>query len=66
VTKGASGIAVIDNASTGDFTYTPNADVTGVDTITFEVTNGSQTSSIATITINVNRGISNLLLMLHP
>ena len=38
VTNGVKGTAVIDDLSTGSFTYTANADVSGNDTFTFKVT----------------------------
>ncbi len=66
VTNGGLGTATIDNPVTGDFTYTPNTDITGVDSITFQVTNGAQTSTIATITIDINKGFFILPFMLTP
>jgi hypothetical protein len=41
VTNGTKGVAVLNNATTGAFTYTPNAGQTGQDTIIFQVNDGS-------------------------
>ncbi|MBF0213503.1 MAG: DUF1566 domain-containing protein [Magnetococcales bacterium] len=48
-----SGMAVIDNASTGAFTYTPNRGFVGADSFSFEVTKDNLTSETATISITV-------------
>ncbi len=40
-------------ASDGSFTYTPNTGFTGVDTFTYDDTDGFATSNTATVTINV-------------
>jgi VCBS repeat-containing protein len=37
----------------GSFTYTPNADFTGVDGFSYQVSDGTATSDVATVTINV-------------
>ena len=38
----------------GGFTYTPASNFTGVDSFTYEATDGQTTSSVATVTITVN------------
>ena len=42
------------NSSTGAVTYTPNANYTGADSFTFQVSNGTNTSTAAKVTINVS------------
>ena len=37
----------------GSFTYTPNADFTGVDGFSYQVSDGAELSDVATVTINV-------------
>jgi len=54
VSNGSKGSAVITNASTGAFTYTPLAGVTGDDTFTFKANDGSADSNVATFTIHIN------------
>jgi hypothetical protein len=41
------------NPATGAFTYTPNTNYNGSDAITFRVSDGSSTSAVATVTINI-------------
>jgi hypothetical protein len=54
VTNGAKGTAVLDDASTGAFTYTANANASGDDTFTFKATdNRGLESNVATITIAI-------------
>ncbi len=54
VTNGAKGTAVLDNASTGAFTYTANANASGDDTFTFKATdNRGAESNVATITVAI-------------
>lgn len=48
-----SGNVVLNDASTGSFTYTPNTGATGQDSFTFTASNGTVTSAPATITINI-------------
>ena len=52
VTNGAKGTAVITNASTGAFTYTPQANKNGIDTIIYRVSDGKLTSD-ATVTVTI-------------
>lgn len=47
------GVVVLNDASTGSFTYTPNAGAMGQDSFTFTAFNGSLTSAAATITIAI-------------
>jgi hypothetical protein len=44
------------NSSTGAVTYTPNANFQGIDTFTFTVNNGTNTSAAATVTLMVAPG----------
>ena len=53
VSNGGKGTAVITNAVTGDYTYTPNPGATGSDSFTFNVNDGQVDSNIATITVNL-------------
>ena len=53
-TQPANGTVTITNASTGAYTYTPNADYNGADSFTFRANDGTADSNIATITITVN------------
>ncbi|MUT64597.1 S-layer homology domain-containing protein [Paenibacillus sp. NEAU-GSW1] len=54
IDQGGKGTVSITNASTGAYTYTPNADATGTDTFTFQVNDGEANSNIATINITIN------------
>ncbi|MCK5228276.1 MAG: PKD domain-containing protein, partial [Desulfobulbaceae bacterium] len=54
VANGSLGSAVITNAATGAFTYTPDADANGVDTFTFKVNDGTEDSAIATMTVTIS------------
>ena len=53
VTQPANGTVVIDDATTGAFTYTPNADYTGLDPFTFVANDGTADSNTATLTVDV-------------
>jgi hypothetical protein len=46
-------VATITNVATGAFTYVPNPDANGVDTFTFQVSDGVLTSNIATVTVTI-------------
>ena len=61
VSNGTLGMAVITDANTGAFTYTPNAGVTGTDSFTFVANDGMADSNIATVTVTIMSGVSNLL-----
>ena len=54
VTAGDRGTAVITDAATGAFTYTPNAGESGTDAFTFRISDGSANSNIAAIAVNIN------------
>ena len=53
VSNASKGVAVITNASTGAYQYTPNANATGADSFTFKVNDGLLDSNIATVTVNI-------------
>lgn len=53
VTQGTKGTVTINNAATGEYTYTPNANATGADSFTFKVNDGKADSNIATITVTI-------------
>jgi VCBS repeat-containing protein len=53
VTQPTKGTVTITNASTGAFTYTPNLNVTGLDSFTFKVNDGTVDSVPATISVNI-------------
>lgn len=52
VTNGTMGTAVITNASTGAFTYTPAPGPPGVDTFSFRASDG-EFSSVSTVTVTI-------------
>ncbi|NOV03947.1 polysaccharide lyase family 8 super-sandwich domain-containing protein [Paenibacillus planticolens] len=51
--NGMKGTAVVTNAATGAFTYTPASGETGTDTFTFRVSDGITQSNTATVTVNI-------------
>ena len=51
--NGSKGTAVITNATTGAYTYTPDANENGEDTFTFRANNGTADSNTATITVTI-------------
>src|SRR6185295_14135868 len=51
VSNGSKGTAIVTNAATGAFKYTPNANVFGSDSFTFKVNDGTVDSAIATFTV---------------
>ncbi|GAB0058685.1 hypothetical protein SIID45300_03039 [Candidatus Magnetaquicoccaceae bacterium FCR-1] len=53
VANGTKGTAVVTNAATGAYTYTPKADVNGSDSFTFKVNDGKLDSNPATITVTI-------------
>lgn len=53
VTNGQKGTVSITNATYGTFTYTPNAGVTGTDTFTFQVNDGTASSNVGTVTLTI-------------
>jgi VCBS repeat-containing protein len=52
VTNGTKG-TTITNATTGAFTYTPNAHANGTDTFTFKANDGTTDSNIGTVTVTI-------------
>ena len=54
VTNGALGSAVILNAASGAFRYTPAANKHGVDSFTYKVSDVHGESNIATVTVTIN------------
>ena len=51
--QGSLGNAVITNAATGAFTYSPNVNANGTDTFSFIANDGMDNSNIATITVSI-------------
>lgn len=49
------GTLVHTEATNAEFTYTPDLDYTGTDSFTYKVSDGTNESNIATITININQ-----------
>ncbi len=54
VSNGSKGTAVINNSSTGAFTYTPAQNQNGSDSFTFRVNDGVVNSATATVTVNIS------------
>lgn len=54
VTNGDKGGAVISDPATGQFTYTPYANSNGRDSFTFQVSDGTAASNIATVSVVIN------------
>lgn len=54
VANGTLGIAFITDASTGAFTYTPNPNANGSDSFTFQASDGTLTSNVATVSVTIN------------
>jgi hypothetical protein len=55
VSNGVQGVATITDASTGAFTYTANAGALGSDVFTFQVSDGSQMSNVAAVSVTITR-----------
>jgi hypothetical protein len=53
VVNGTKGTAVVTNAATGAFTYTPNPNENGADSFTFRVSDGQTTSDVATVQVTI-------------
>ena len=53
VTNGTKGSATITNSLTGAYTFAPALNANGADSFTFRVTNGTQTSNTATVTVAI-------------
>jgi hypothetical protein len=56
VTNGTKGTATISNPSTGAFTYTTAAGVSGSDSFTFRVNDATANSNVATVSITIGAG----------
>ncbi|HHH43555.1 MAG TPA: tandem-95 repeat protein, partial [Gammaproteobacteria bacterium] len=54
VTNGGRGTAVITNATTGAYTYTPNPGENGSDSFTFKANDGTVDSATASIAVTIN------------
>jgi VCBS repeat-containing protein len=56
ITNGAKGSAVITDAATGVFRYTPAGDAIGDDSFTFMVNDGQEDSGLGTVTVTILDG----------
>ncbi|MBF0628868.1 MAG: SUMF1/EgtB/PvdO family nonheme iron enzyme [Magnetococcales bacterium] len=63
VTNGSKGNVVLTNPATGAFTYTANANNTGVDSFTFRVNDGTSDSGTATVMVMISASFTNRLRM---
>ncbi len=54
VTPPTHGVLILTDTQTGTYTYTPTADYVGLDSFTYQVTDGVLVSDIATVSISVN------------
>jgi len=51
------GMGTVDlNPETGDFTYTPNQDVTGVDSFAFKANDGTEDSNVTNVVVTIKEG----------
>lgn len=53
ISNGTLGTAAITDPQTGAYTYTPNANATGIDTFTFLVNDGITDSNTSTVTVTI-------------
>ena len=53
ISNGTKGTAIVTNASTGAFTYTPNPNATGTDSFTFKANDGQSDSNSATVAVTI-------------
>jgi VCBS repeat-containing protein len=53
VANGTKGVATMTNAATGAFTYTPNANANGTDSVTFRAHDAALDSNTATVAITI-------------
>ncbi len=53
VANGSKGFATINDASTGSFTYVPQANANGTDSLTFKVNDGNLDSAVATLSVTI-------------
>ncbi|MBK8161659.1 MAG: tandem-95 repeat protein [Gammaproteobacteria bacterium] len=51
VQNGTRGTAVVSDQAAGEFTYTPNVDVTGSDAFTYKVNDGVEDSNVAVVSV---------------
>ncbi len=56
VTNGTQGTATITDAATGAYTYTAAPGAGGTDTFTFQIDDGSLSSNVATVTVDITPG----------
>ena len=54
VTNATLGIATLTDPATGAFSYTPQPHAHGTDSFTFQASNGTTTSNVATITVTIS------------
>jgi LmbE family N-acetylglucosaminyl deacetylase/lysophospholipase L1-like esterase len=67
VANGAKGTAVVTDATTGAFVYTPNPDANGTDSFTFKANNGGLDSSPATVTVTITPVVDSIMVIAaHP
>jgi ELWxxDGT repeat protein/VCBS repeat-containing protein len=66
VTNGSLGVVTITDATTGSFTYTPNAGATGADSFTFRVSDGMTFSNVATVTVAIEQSTAERLFVYLP
>jgi hypothetical protein len=50
---GSKGVATLTDPATGAFTYVPNKDANGSDTITFKANDGKEDSNVATLSVTI-------------
>ena len=65
VANASRGVAVVTNATTGDFTYTWRPGAQGRDSFSFKVNDGQQDSNIAIVTVTIDGTMVYLPLMRH-
>jgi len=53
VKQSSQGTIEMTDNNTGIFTYIPNTDITGTDTFTYQVNDGTSDSNVASVTINI-------------
>ena len=53
LSNGTKGKVTLNNSTTGAFSYRPNPGVTGMDSFTFQVSDGKLSSAIATVTVTI-------------
>lgn len=53
VNNGVKGVVNITNSTTGAYSYTPNSNISGIDSFTFKATDGVTASNTATIVVTI-------------